>query len=119
MRCRTLALTTAATLALTAPPLRAQQSGGFDHLHEQARVGNLVCMTEHSHYGEGGPFRSRRVAERQAIKKWSEFTAFEYGAAWGSYGRSAGRRMECKTSVDGGTTYYVCGAHGRPCRPAS
>jgi len=97
----------------------AQQAQTFDHLHDKARVGSQICMTDHWHYGEGGPFKDRRVAERQAMKRWSEFTAMEYGAAWGRFESSAGRRIDCKTSSDGGTTLYTCGAHGRPCRPAS
>jgi hypothetical protein len=97
----------------------AQQAQTFDHLHDKARVGAQICMTDHWHFGEGGPFKDRHVAERQAIKRWAEFTTMEYGAPWGRFETSAGRRIECKTNADGGTTYYTCGAHGRPCRPAS
>ncbi len=118
MKFRPLALV-AVTLGATAGPVSAQQAQTFDHLHDKARVGSQICMTDHWHYGEGGPFKDRRVAERQAIKRWAEFTAMEYGAAWGKFESSAGRRIDCKTSADGGTAYYTCGAHGRPCRPAN
>lgn len=90
----------------------------FDHLHAQARVGNLVCMTDHWHYGEGGPVKDRKVAERLARQKWAEFTVMEYGKAWGAFERAGGRRVECKETKDGAATLYTCGAHGRPCRPA-
>lgn len=117
-----LAAVAGTVLAVSSVPAAAQStaasSGGFDYLHKQARVGSLVCMTEHSHYGQGGPYKVRRVAERRAIAAWSAFTAEEYGAQWGRYERAAGRKMDCTTSTDGGTTYYTCGAHGRPCRPA-
>lgn len=97
----------------------AATAQNFDYLHKQARTGQSVCMTDHWHYGEGGPFKARKVAEQQAIKKWSAFVVEEYGKPWGTFERAGGRRIECKETKDGSTVLYTCGAHGRPCRAAN
>lgn len=81
MRLSIVLMAVVITCPAEGPALAQQQT--FDHLHAQARVGNQICMTTHWHFGEGGPFRVRSVAEQQATKRWSEFTIMEYGSQWG------------------------------------
>ncbi|MGD9829349.1 MAG: hypothetical protein AB7E70_13230 [Hyphomicrobiaceae bacterium] len=90
------------------------QSTGHDALHLQARVGNRVCFTEHEHYGEGGPFPSRRVAEGAAIRAWTIGTVDEYGRTWGRYEIAIAKKMVC-SQTEG---RYFCKVTARPCRLA-
>lgn len=94
-----------------APLPAGAQSTGLDALHAQAKVGGKTCMTSHEHYGEGS-MPSKRGAERAAIRSWSSFTAWEYGASWGSYAAAVGKKMDCSNS--GGT--WLCKTTARPCR---
>ena len=85
---------------------------GIDKIHQQARVGNKVCFTEHAHYGEG-TMPSRKGAEGAAIRAWQVFTADEYGTAWGKYSLAIAKTMSCSQSG----AAWTCKTNARPCRP--
>ena len=87
------------------------QDAGLAGLHTWVRVGGKTCMADHYHDGSGsGSTRAR--AQASAIRAWIDFTAWEYGSRWGSYGAAVGKSMSCNGS--GGS--WSCNASARPCR---
>jgi len=87
------------------------QETGLAGMHSWVRVGGRTCLLDHFHDGVGsGP--TRAAAQRAAIMAWSDFTAFEYGGRWGSYGAALSKRMGCS----GGRGNYNCSTSARPCR---
>jgi hypothetical protein len=92
-------------------PAGFAQAQGLDELHSKVRVGGRICMADHFHDGSG---TGRTVAQAQAaaIRAWIDFTAWEYGRRWGSYGASVSKRMSCS----GGAGSYSCSVSSRPCR---
>ena len=96
---------------LLAPGDAAAQDTGLAGMHTWVRVGGRTCMLDHFHDGSGsGP--TLAAAQRAAMRAWSDFTAFEYGSRWASYGASISQRMRCT----GGRGNYSCDASSRPCR---
>jgi hypothetical protein len=68
-------------------------------------------MADHFHDGSGtGSTRAR--AQAAAIRAWIDFTAWEYGSRWGSYGAAISKSMSCS----GGPGSYSCSTSARPCR---
>lgn len=101
-----------ASVGLTALASSALAQGmGLEGLHDHRREGNKVCMVDHFHDGSGSG-KTRKLAEADAARAWSEFTAWEYGGRWGSYGNAANKTMNCSNS--GGT--WSCQISARPCR---
>jgi hypothetical protein len=49
---------------------------------------------------------------RAAVGAWSDFTAFEYGGRWGSYGAAVSKRGGCS----GAPGSFSCNVSARPCR---
>ncbi len=87
------------------------QDTGLAGMHTWVRVGGRTCLVDHFHDGSGsGP--TRAAAQRAAIRAWIDFTAWEYGGRWGSYGASVSKRMSCT----GGPGNYSCETSSRPCR---
>ena len=87
------------------------QETGLAGMHTWVRVGGKTCMLDHFHDGYGtGP--TRAAAQRAAIRAWIDFTAWEYGGRWGSYGASVSKRMSCS----GGAGSFSCSTSSRPCR---
>ena len=87
------------------------QETGLAGMHSWTRSGGRVCLLDHYHDGSGsGP--TRAAAMRAAMAAWSDFTAFEYGGRWASYGAAASKRMSCS----GGRGNYSCSTSARPCR---
>lgn len=107
------ALLCAGALALmAASSIAAQaQESGLASMHSWVRVGGKTCMADHFHDGSGsGP--TRAAAQRAAIGAWIDFTAWEYGRRWGSYGAAISKRMSCS----GGPGNFSCSTSARPCR---
>lgn len=102
---------TIATLIATAAPSQA-----LDYLHDQRREAGRICMSSHFHTGESDLHRTKAAAQRIAIQRWVEFTAGEYGGAWGSIKLARSRSMECGPSGRGGDTGWFCRVEARPCR---
>lgn len=92
------------------PALGATETG-FASMHNQARVGGKLCMTDHYHYGSGTG-RTKALAQRAAIGSWQSFTDFEYGSIWARFSNAAGKRVSCSES--GGSV--SCQVEARPCR---
>jgi hypothetical protein len=87
------------------------QDTGLASMHTWTRQGGRTCLLDHYHDGSGsGP--TRAAAMRAAIGAWSDFTAFEYGGRWASYGAAASKRMGCS----GGPGNFSCSTSARPCR---
>jgi len=92
-------------------PAAVAQAQGLEDLHSKVRVGGRLCMADHFHDGSGsGATRAR--AQAAAIRAWIDFTAWEYGNRWGSWGASLSKRMSCS----GGAGSYSCSVSSRPCR---
>ncbi len=91
-------------------PALADQTG-FASMHNQARVGGKMCMTDHYHYGSGAG-SSKAAAQRDAISSWQSFTDFEYGSDWARFSKAVGKRVSCSRSTSG----FDCQVEARPCR---
>lgn len=87
------------------------QEAGLAGLHAWVRAGSKTCMADHFHDGSGTG-RSKAQAEAAAIRAWVDFTAWEYGSAWGRYSMAVSKSMRCANS-DGGVK---CDVQARPCR---
>ena len=91
-------------------PAHADQTG-FASMHDQARVGRKMCMTDHYHYGNGEG-RTKALAQREAISSWQSFTDFEYGSDWARFSKAVAKRVSCSKSGSG----FSCQVEARPCR---
>ena len=102
-----------ALAVLTLPGTARADTGGLANLHDQARYGNRVCFTDHTHSGTGSGY-SKATATADAIKAWSAFVVFEYGGEWGSYQSAVNQSVTCGGISSG----YQCTAYANPCRPS-
>jgi len=100
-----------AVLPLAAEAAAESQETGLAEIHAWVRVGGKTCMLDHFHDGSGTG-RTRAQAQRAAIRSWAEFTAWEYGDAWGRYSMAASRKASC--SRESGS--WRCTVEARPCR---
>lgn len=105
-------LTAAGMAALLFPVAASAQDTGLSGLHDKVRVGGKVCFSDHYHSGASSGERSRKAAEMAAIRSWQDFTAWEYGSAWGSFANAASKSMKCGQT--GGS--WSCNVDARPCR---
>jgi hypothetical protein len=85
---------------------------GVAKIHAWTKTDGKTCMLDHLHYGSGNG-RKRAQAARAAISSWVEFTAWEYGYAWGRYSIAAGKKVTCSL----GSAGWSCAVEARPCRP--
>jgi hypothetical protein len=85
---------------------------GLATMHAWRREGGRICMSDHWHYGSSGVQRSKRAAQRAAMRSWQDFTALEYGGHWARYRRAASRRISCSRSGGG----WSCDVEARPCK---
>lgn len=98
-------------LLIAAAGAASAQESGMSGLHAKVRVGSKLCFADHSHAGNSSGQPSRKAAEIEAIRNWQDFTAWEYGRAWGSYGLAVGKSMSCS-----GGSSWGCSIDARPCR---
>lgn len=108
---RSLIVAAGLAAAAIATPAFAQ-STGLDGLHEKVRVGGKLCFVDHFHSGSSNSEATRKAAEVAAIRVWSNFTAWEYGAAWGRWQNAASKTMNCSQSNGS----WGCTINARPCR---
>jgi hypothetical protein len=110
------AVTLAALAALFSSVSNAKaQETGLHKLHNVARSGPMLCMTDHEHLGETSPpAATASAAKSLAIRAWTVFTADEYGKPWGNYALAVGKRETCT----GSPPDVVCRVTARPCRSA-
>src|SRR5262245_34624138 len=85
---------------------------GIAKVHPWVQVGDRTCMLDHFHDGNGNG-RTRAQAERDAIRSWAAFTAWEYGDRWGRYSAAVSKKMTCSRMSAG----WSCAVKARPCRP--
>jgi hypothetical protein len=85
---------------------------GIAKVHPWVKVGSKTCMLDHFHDGSGNA-PARAQAQRAAIRSWADFTAWEYGNAWGRYSIAVGKEMRCSQRSGG----WSCAVKARPCRP--
>lgn len=103
----------AALVAVTSFDMSAiADDTGFAYMHSLRRERGRTCMADHWHYGSGASSKSKRSAEREAIRSWQNFTAMEYGSDWARYYRSGSRKMRCGRSSSG----WSCDVESRPCK---
>lgn len=96
------------------PPMIAKVSAddtGFAYSHSLRRERGRLCMSDHYHYGNGSG-RTKRQAQRDAIRSWADFTALEYGSDWARFGRARSKGIKCERSSAG----YDCSISARPCK---
>ena len=110
---RMLATAASAALLLSSPmpTTPAARAGGLEFLHGKVLIGGHVCMKDHTHTGKGGD-ASQATAMSKAARDWSDFTALEYGAAWGNFAVSANKSMKCGQLRDA----WLCEVEAVPCR---
>ena len=100
-----------ALLLLSPSKFALAQDTGLASLHDWIRIGGKTCMADHFHDGSGsGP--TRGLAQAAAVRAWQDFTAWEYGGRWGSYGYAISRSVRC-SGVRGNVS---CSVSARPCR---
>lgn len=64
----------------------------------------------HHHYGKGHG-HSRAAALAGAVKRWSRFTVFEYGHAWGDWGIARRKSVDCRHH-----RLWWCDIKAQPCK---
>lgn len=105
-----LALAAAGIIA-SVPVFAASETGLAEALHDLRREGHKLCMSDHDHTGIGDG-HTKREAEIAAMKAWEDFTAFEYGDAWGNFRLAGSQQMTCS----GEGVSHHCVAVARPCK---
>ena len=104
-------LLTASTAVILLASPAPTQAGGLEFLHDKVLIGGHVCMKDHTHTGRGGDHH-QAVAMTKAARDWSDFTALEYGAAWGHFGIAANKQMQCGQL----RATWMCQVEAVPCR---
>jgi len=84
---------------------------GIAYSHSLRREGGRLCMADHWHSGSGQG-RSKRLAQRAAIRSWAGFTNFEYGTVWAHYSRARSKSVRYTKEPSGWSAYI----EARPCR---
>ena len=104
-------LTVSASVLLLASPMPSSQAGGLEFLHGKVLINGHTCMQDHTHTGKGGD-AIQSLAVAKAARDWSDFTAFEYGAAWGNFAIAGSKSMQCGQLRDA----WMCEVVAVPCR---
>jgi hypothetical protein len=109
---KSFALAGAAMVALLGAPLPASaQETGLAAIHQWVSVGRKTCMESHYHDGNGSG-KTKKDAERAAIRSWESFTIWEYGQPWGRYAASESKTATCDMAAD---KSFSCQVTSRPC----
>jgi hypothetical protein len=99
-------------LGFSVTSVSAASDGALVGLHELRREGNKTCMSGHFHSGSSAGVANRGRAEVEAQRSWSDFTALEYGAHWGSPALASNKSMKCSQGGSG----WSCEFEARPCK---
>ncbi len=103
-----------ATMATFHPSSVYADETSWIGLHEWRVEGRKTCFVGHFHSGTtSGYKRSKRLAMKDAIKSWREFTAAEYGTDWASFKYAANKGAKCERNASG----WNCYVEARPCNP--
>ncbi len=100
-----------AVMGQAAGPAAADETG-LASMHAWVKVGKLICYADHTHYASSVGHRDKKSALAEAVKSWTEFTAWEYGTSWANFNKAAARKADCKQSSSG----WACDVEARPCR---
>lgn len=103
-----LATSVLATLSITSSG-HAQSLAG---LHAKVQVGGKTCFASHRHDGFGRTNGSKRATVQAAVRKWTSYTALEYGKAWANFRQANDRQMSCSKRTSG----WACTVSALPCR---
>jgi hypothetical protein len=71
-----------------------------------------VLFGPHNHHGRGSG-ATRSAAKAAAIKRWTGFTSWEYGKAWGNLALAQKKSMSCWKARRGG---WRCKVSAQPCK---
>jgi hypothetical protein len=99
-------------MAMVAQPAAADDTGVATSLHASMRVGNKLCLIDHSHAGSSSGLPTVAAAKNEAIKAWSGFTAWEYGTDWANIRKAIRVSMRCSQSSGG----WGCDLDANPCK---
>lgn len=83
-------------------------------MHAQRKEGGRTCMASHFHFRESGAWPTESQARAAVTKSWENFTAAEYGPAWGRLSKAASKSFDC--AKGSGTHPWSCKVAARPCR---
>jgi hypothetical protein len=109
------AIIAAALGILTFVPASWADETGFAGIHAwKQEKGHRICMSDHFHDGSGTG-ATQKAAQKAAAQSWMEFTAFEYGSAWGSYKQAASKNLDCHRLANGAKS-WSCSTSARPCK---
>ena len=61
-----------------------------------------VLIGTHNHYGLSGLQSTKAAAKAAAVKRWSGFTVWEYGKAWGKISLAQRKSFSCRKARRGG-----------------
>lgn len=95
-----------------AVPAMADDTGVAQALHAMGRVGNKLCLLDHSHAGTSSGHPTEKAARAAAVKSWAEFTAWEYGTDWANIRKANRARIRCSQSSGG----WGCDLDAYPCK---
>ncbi|MEO1206428.1 MAG: hypothetical protein AAFV45_08850 [Pseudomonadota bacterium] len=84
---------------------------GLAAMHDIRSEAGKLCFTDHFHYSSSQNLPSKKLAIRQAIASWQDFTDLEYGPRWASYRLARSKKVSCK--VESGA--WGCELEARPC----
>ena len=104
------ALAAAVLSTAVSAPVVADETG-LASIHTWRKAGKRTCFVDHFHDGQGSN-ANRAKAEAEAVKNWTDFTALEYGSAWGNFKIADQKRMNCTQGAQG----FVCDVSAIPCR---
>lgn len=84
---------------------------GLAGMHDIRSERGKLCMTDHEHFGTSEGHPTKRIAMREAVRSWQDFTDLEYGYKWSNYRLAAGKNMDCSKSGS-----WACEVAARPCK---
>ena len=90
----------------------ADDTGVATSLHASMRVGNKICLVDHSHNGNSSGLPTEKAAKAAAIDSWAGFTAWEYGTDWANIRKAIRVSMRCSQSSGG----WGCDLNANPCK---
>jgi hypothetical protein len=73
-----------------------------------------VLLGTHMHHGFSGVQSTKAVARASAIKRWSGFTAWEYGKAWSNFSLARSKSFTCSKTERG--EGWRCMVVAQPCK---
>lgn len=101
--------------AVCALPMLLETTPAQAISYGKTQANGKVCRElfgPHMHRGHGSG-ATKAAAKAAAIKRWSGFTAWEYGKAWGNWSLAVKKSSSCKAGHRG---KYRCKVKAQPCK---